>query len=103
MTLSCEVLAIGTELLLGQIVDTNSSWIGEQLALSGIGTHRQVKVGGVRIALEEVEACLGAHPEVERAAGAPGACGVAGAQRGRATSRAATADSQRQVARSAAD
>lgn len=45
MTLSCEVLAVGTELLLGQIVDTNSSWIGEQLAMNGIGTHRQVKVG----------------------------------------------------------
>ncbi len=28
----CEVVAVGTELLLGQIVDTNSSWIGEQLA-----------------------------------------------------------------------
>ena len=32
----CEVVAVGTELLLGQIVDTNSSWIGEQLALAGI-------------------------------------------------------------------
>ncbi len=31
----CEVVAVGTELLLGQIVDTNSSWIGEQLALAG--------------------------------------------------------------------
>lgn len=41
----CEVVAIGTELLLGQIVDTNSSWIGEQLALSGIDCHRQTKVG----------------------------------------------------------
>ena len=29
----CEVIAIGSELLLGQIVDTNSSWIGEQLAM----------------------------------------------------------------------
>ena len=28
----CEVVAVGTELLLGQIVDTNSSWIGAQLA-----------------------------------------------------------------------
>src|SRR6476661_9548858 len=28
----CEVLAIGTELLLGQIVDTNSAWIGEHIA-----------------------------------------------------------------------
>lgn len=41
----CEVVAVGTELLLGQIVDTNSSWIGEQLAASGIDSHFQVKVG----------------------------------------------------------
>lgn len=41
----CEVIAIGTELLLGQIVDTNSSWIGEQLALTGIDCHYQAKVG----------------------------------------------------------
>lgn len=45
MSLSCEVLAVGTELLLGQIVDTNSAWIGEQLALAGIACHRQVNVG----------------------------------------------------------
>jgi nicotinamide-nucleotide amidase len=40
----CEVLAIGTELLLGQIVDTNSTWIGEHLADAGIDSfeHRQV-------------------------------------------------------------
>jgi nicotinamide-nucleotide amidase len=31
--------------LLGQIVDTNSSWIGEQLAAHGISSHVQVKVG----------------------------------------------------------
>ncbi len=41
----CEVLAIGTELLLGQIVDTNSSWIGEQLAIAGIDSLYQTKVG----------------------------------------------------------
>lgn len=41
----CEVVAVGTELLLGQIVDTNSSWIGEQLALAGIDSHYQTKVG----------------------------------------------------------
>ena len=41
----CEVVAVGTELLLGQIVDTNSSWIGEQLAAAGIDTHFQTKVG----------------------------------------------------------
>ena len=41
----CDVIAVGTELLLGQIVDTNSSWIGEQLALNGIDSLLQVKVG----------------------------------------------------------
>ncbi len=41
----CEVLAIGTELLLGQVVDTNSSWIGEQLASVGVDCQLQVKVG----------------------------------------------------------
>ena len=41
----CEVVAVGTELLLGQIVDTNSAWIGEQLALAGIDSHFQTKVG----------------------------------------------------------
>lgn len=41
----CDVVAVGTELLLGQIVDTNSSWIGEQLALAGIDSLRQTKVG----------------------------------------------------------
>jgi len=42
---SCEVVAVGTELLLGQIVDTNSSWIGEQLALNGVDSYYQTKVG----------------------------------------------------------
>ncbi len=41
----CEVIAVGTELLLGQITDTNSSWIGSQLALGGIDSHFQTKVG----------------------------------------------------------
>ena len=41
----CEVLAVGTELLLGQIVDTNSAWIGEQLATAGIDCLYQGKVG----------------------------------------------------------
>ena len=62
----CEVVAIGTELLLGQIVDTNSSWIGERLALIGIDSHFQVKVGDnagrmefcIRQALERGEAVI---------------------------------------------
>lgn len=43
--MNVEVVAVGTELLLGQIVDTNSSWIGEQLALAGLDSHHQTKVG----------------------------------------------------------
>ncbi len=41
----CEIVAVGTELLLGQIVDTNSAWMGGQLALAGVDNHFQVKVG----------------------------------------------------------
>lgn len=41
----CDVIAVGTELLLGQIVDTNSAWLGEQLAASGIDSLIQIKVG----------------------------------------------------------
>ena len=41
----CDVVAVGTELLLGQIVDTNSAWLGEQLAANGINSLLQVKVG----------------------------------------------------------
>ena len=44
----CEIVAVGTELLLGQIVDTNSAWIGEQLALAGIDCHRHTAVGDNR-------------------------------------------------------
>jgi nicotinamide-nucleotide amidase len=41
----CDVVAVGTELLLGQIVDTNSAWLGENLAAHGIDSLLQVKVG----------------------------------------------------------
>ncbi|MEP4650113.1 MAG: competence/damage-inducible protein A, partial [Ilumatobacter sp.] len=39
------VLAVGTELLLGQIIDSNSAWMGEELAARGIDSPVQVKVG----------------------------------------------------------
>ncbi len=41
----CDVLAVGTELFLGQITDTNSQWIGEQLAAAGVDSLFQAKVG----------------------------------------------------------
>ena len=54
VSLRCEVVAVGTELLLGQVVDTNSSWIGEQLALAGIDSHFQTKVGDNRARIVSV-------------------------------------------------
>ena len=49
-----EVVAVGTELLLGQIVDSNSSWIGEQLALAGLDSYFQTKVGDNLTRIAEV-------------------------------------------------
>ena len=62
----CDVVAVGTELLLGQIVDTNSSWIGEQLATVGIDSLLQIKVGdnkerivaAIRDRLQEADAVV---------------------------------------------
>jgi nicotinamide-nucleotide amidase len=50
-----EVVAVGTELLLGQIVDTNSAWIGERLALFGIDCNFQTRVGDN---IERIESAL---------------------------------------------
>ena len=43
-----EIVAVGTELLLGQIADTNSRWMGEQLAATGIDSHFHQAVGDNR-------------------------------------------------------
>ena len=40
-----EILTIGTELLLGQIVDTNASWISLRLAEAGIDLFYKTTVG----------------------------------------------------------
>ncbi len=40
-----EIVAVGTELLLGQIADTNSAWMGEQLAAAGVASHFHQAVG----------------------------------------------------------
>ncbi|MGH9047384.1 MAG: competence/damage-inducible protein A [Acidimicrobiales bacterium] len=40
-----EIVAVGTELLLGQIADTNSAWMGEQLAAGGVDSHFHQAVG----------------------------------------------------------
>ncbi|SFA76436.1 nicotinamide-nucleotide amidase [Lentibacillus halodurans] len=43
--ISAEIVAVGTELLLGQISNTNAQWISEQLASIGINVHHHAVVG----------------------------------------------------------
>jgi len=40
-----EILSIGTELLLGNIINTNAQWISEQLSQLGLDHYRQSTVG----------------------------------------------------------
>ena len=61
-----EVIAVGTELLLGQIVNSNAAFIGRALADSGLDAHIQVTVGDnidrvastIRQALERADAMI---------------------------------------------
>ncbi|RYG73816.1 competence/damage-inducible protein A [Lentibacillus lipolyticus] len=43
--MSAEIIAVGTELLLGQIADTNAQWISKQLAAIGMNVHHHAVVG----------------------------------------------------------
>ncbi len=40
-----EIVAVVTELLLGQIADTNSAWLGDRLAANGVASHFHQAVG----------------------------------------------------------
>jgi nicotinamide-nucleotide amidase len=42
--MNAEIIAIGDELLIGQVVDTNSSWLGKELNLSGIDVVRSQSI-----------------------------------------------------------
>jgi len=44
-TLKTEIIAVGTELLLGQIANTNAQWISEELARVGVNTYFHTVVG----------------------------------------------------------
>src|SRR6266498_3288731 len=66
MALRCEIIGVGTELLLGQIVNTNAAWIGERLAIVGWDCLRHTVVGdneeriatAIREALERADAVI---------------------------------------------
>ena len=51
--LGAEILCIGSEILLGNIVNTNSQWIAEQLAILGIPHFRQTVIGDNAARLKE--------------------------------------------------
>lgn len=64
--MQCEVVAVGTELLLGQVVDTNSVFLSERLAAAGIDCHFHTAVGdnvgrivaALRLALDRSDAVI---------------------------------------------
>lgn len=41
------IITIGDELLIGQVIDTNSAWMAQQLNKSGISVSRRIAVGDV--------------------------------------------------------
>jgi nicotinamide-nucleotide amidase len=52
--LSAEIVTTGTEILLGEIVDTNATWIAQQLRESGINLYYKTTVGDNRTRLRGV-------------------------------------------------
>ena len=55
--IEASIITIGDELLIGQVIDTNSAWIAQELNKAGIFVKRRVAVGDnendIRIALDE--------------------------------------------------
>lgn len=46
-----EIITIGTELLIGQVVDTNSAWMGTQLNLAGFDVTRKTTIPDTAMAI----------------------------------------------------
>src|ERR1700753_1394567 len=42
------IITIGDELLIGQVIDTNSAWMGQELNKNGIWVARRTAVGDIR-------------------------------------------------------
>lgn len=53
--MNCEIICVGTELLLGDIVNTNAQYLARELAGLGIGVHYQQVVGDNP---ERMKACI---------------------------------------------
>ncbi|HLZ87206.1 MAG TPA: molybdopterin-binding protein, partial [Puia sp.] len=42
------IITIGDELLIGQVIDTNSAWMAQELNKSGIWVAHRIAVGDIR-------------------------------------------------------
>ena len=51
--MQAEIITIGDEILIGQIVDTNSAWLGEKLNAAGIQIHRITSVSDTARHIEQ--------------------------------------------------
>ena len=51
--MNAEILCIGTELLLGNVVNTNAAWLAQQLARLGINVYHHTVVGDNNQRLKE--------------------------------------------------
>ena len=49
--MKAEIITIGDELLLGQVIDTNSSWLGQVLNKLGIHVHHKSAISDSREAI----------------------------------------------------
>ena len=58
--MKAEIINIGDELLIGQVVNTNASWLGEQLNLNGIQVTKTLTIPDKKEAiLDALEANMG--------------------------------------------
>ncbi len=62
--MKAEIIAVGTELLLGQVVNTNATFLSEQLADLGIEVYYQTVVGDNQQRLEELIALAETRSEL---------------------------------------
>jgi nicotinamide-nucleotide amidase len=53
--MKAEIITIGDELLIGQVIDTNSAWLGQQLSLLGISLYQRTACGDSK---EQILSCL---------------------------------------------
>ena len=62
--LTCEIVSVGTERLLGDILDTNAQYLSAQMALLGIAVLHRSTVGDNAARLEETVRGAGARSDV---------------------------------------